>query len=508
MDPMTLGLLGLLLVGFGLLLVVLLLRVRRRRAVAAPKPKKAAPKPEAKAAPTPLKPATNKKEVPAVAKTPSPAKSADSSTQILGGPTGQMRALPAEPKLAYAPAGEKIRILIVDDNTGTRENVSRLLYFEDDLEVIGQAVNGRYGVEMAISLKPHIVLMDINMPDMDGITATGEMATKAPFSQVIIMSVQADQHYMRRAMAAGARDFQPKPFTSEELVTCIRRVYNIGMPMYQQYNALEKAKNTEKVTVKTTEKTAETKSPVIAVYSPKGGTGVSAIATNFAVALHQAQGDTVLMDGALQFGDVSVHLDTRPTHSIVDMIHDGQLEVDLLNDVLLAHNSGLKLLMSPPQPELAESITGSMIPEVIGALKNQFKAVVLDTTCHLTGHTLSILDAADCVVVLLTPELPAIKSAKLFLELTEKLHFGDKHIFVVINRADFPGGIQPRQIQKVLKLDQTYQIPHDPRIVSALVRGAPVVLVDPTAPSAMAIQALVKAVLSKVAAPEAETEST
>ncbi|MDX1523347.1 MAG: response regulator transcription factor, partial [Anaerolineae bacterium] len=137
----------------------------------------------------------------------------------------------------------KINILIVDDNPGTRDNVSRLLYFENDMEVIGQAVNGREGIEMASELRPHIVLMDINMPDMDGITATGEMSLKTPYSQVIIMSVQAEQHYMKQAMAAGARDFQPKPFTADELIACIRRVYNRGMPIYRQIEAIEHAQN-------------------------------------------------------------------------------------------------------------------------------------------------------------------------------------------------------------------------------------------------------------------------
>ena len=119
-------------------------------------------------------------------------------------------ARPAPIALGSEPSSDdRIRILIVDDNLGTRENVSRLLYFEKDLDVIGQAVNGRHGVEMAVELKPHIVLMDINMPDMDGITATREMAVQAPYSQVIIMSVQSDQHYMKRAMAATVLEDTP-----------------------------------------------------------------------------------------------------------------------------------------------------------------------------------------------------------------------------------------------------------------------------------------------------------
>ncbi len=531
MDLMQVGLIGALVLMFVLILALVLFRiVRRRRAAAGEQPAKSKGKPQAKAktqtqtqslskpktkTQSPPQPAAPLKRVPAKAaeppaerkSSPAPApKPAEASTKILGGPT-KSQVLPTQPKPAHAPTGQKIRILIVDDNTGTRENVSRLLYFEDDLEVIGQAVNGREGVEMTVQLKPHIVLMDINMPDMDGITATGEMAKVAPFSQVIIMSVQADQHYMRRAMAAGARDFQPKPFTSEELVGCIRRVYNIGLPVYHQFEAMEKDK-TEKAAKKAAQVApTEQHAPVIAVYSPKGGAGTSAVAASFAVALHQEQGDTVLLDGSLQFGDVSVHLNTRQTHSIVDMIHDGELEADLIDDVLVAHNSGLKLLMAPPQPELAEAVTGSMISDVLGALRNKFKGVVADTTCYLSGNTLAILEAADCILLIITPELPAIKSAKLFLELTRELKFSDKHILVVINRAGVPGGISPKQVEKVLSLSKTYQIPDDPRMVNALARGAPVVLEDPSAPAAVAIQALAKTVLAQLAAGSASSQN-
>ncbi|NJN97684.1 MAG: response regulator/pilus assembly protein [Anaerolineales bacterium] len=244
---------------------------------------------------------------------------------------------------------EKVRILIVDDNPDTRENVSRLLYFEKDLELIGQAVNGRQGLDMAIKLKPHIVLMDINMPDMDGITATREMGVKAPFSQVIIMSVQAEQHYMRQAMAAGARDFQPKPFTVDELVNCIRRVYKIGLPVYRQLEAVEQAQG-QVAAQPQSETTQAEGAPVIAVYSPKGGIGTSTIAANLAVALQQQQGDVVLMDADLQFGDILVHLNTKATRTISDLIQNDELDAELVPEITLAHNSGLKLLLAPPQP--------------------------------------------------------------------------------------------------------------------------------------------------------------
>ncbi|MDH3674345.1 MAG: response regulator [Anaerolineae bacterium] len=385
------------------------------------------------------------------------------------------------------PTTDKIRILIVDDNPGTRDNVTRLLYFEDDMEVIGQAVNGREGIEMTVELKPHIVLMDINMPDMDGITATKEMGVDAPYSQVIIMSVQSDQHYMKQAMAAGARDFQPKPFTSDELVNCVRRVYRIGLPMYQQLEALRNAEARQAAQPDQAQEIKVEGAAVVAVYSPKGGVGASAISANLAVALHQEVGNVVLMDGAFQFGDILVHLNTRPTRTISDLVHDGSLEVDLISDILLPHDSGLKLLLAPPQPQLAEFITDTMISEIVSSLKKQFGMVVVDTNSQLTDRTLTILDTADYIVLVAVPELPSIKSVKLFLEVAEQLDFDRSRILVVINRANIPGGVRVDQIEKVLKLTETYRIPYDTKLHVALNKGVSIYQQDSGAPSAQAI---------------------
>jgi pilus assembly protein CpaE len=414
---------------------------------------------------------------------PKPAKSGAGKSVAIG-PSAPL------PQLSEEQSTEKIRLLIVDDNPGTRDNVTRLLYFEDDMEVIGQAVNGREGIVMAVELKPHIVLMDINMPDMDGITATKEMAVQVPYCQVIIMSVQSDQHYMKQAMAAGARDFQPKPFTSDELVNCVRRVYNIGLPMYQQLEAMHEAEVSQATVVDPELAKAVEGGPVVAVFSPKGGVGTSAISANLAVSLHQELGNVVLMDGAFQFGDILVHLNTRPTRTVSDLIHDGVLEVDLLPDIVLPHDSGLKLLLAPPQPQLADFITDAMIADIVRSLKHQFAMVVIDTSSQLTDRTLTILDAADYIVLVAVPELPSIKSVKLFLEVVEQLDFDPRKIRVVINRSNIPGGIRLDQIEKVLKLDETDKVPYDTKLHVALNRGVSIYQQDAGAPSAQALTSL------------------
>jgi pilus assembly protein CpaE len=118
---------------------------------------------------------------------------------------------------------KKIRILIVDDIAETRENIRKLLQFESDVEVVGAARSGKEGIQLAQELDPDVVLMDINMPDIDGIAATDIIRKKTPYIQVVILSVQSDQNYMRKAMLAGARDFLTKPPLGDELISAIRR---------------------------------------------------------------------------------------------------------------------------------------------------------------------------------------------------------------------------------------------------------------------------------------------
>src|SRR5215831_5683239 len=120
---------------------------------------------------------------------------------------------------------DQIRVLIVDDIPETRDHLTKLLGFESDIEVVGSAASGTEAISMASQMLPDVVLMDINMPDMDGIAATERLSTQVPTAAVVMMSVQGEADYLRRSMLAGAREFLVKPFSSDELSASIRQVY-------------------------------------------------------------------------------------------------------------------------------------------------------------------------------------------------------------------------------------------------------------------------------------------
>src|SRR5689334_1383548 len=162
---------------------------------------------------------------------------------------------------------DQIRVLIVDDIPETRDHLTKLLGFESDIEVVGAASSGAQALQLASELMPAVVLMDINMPDMDGIAATERLSAEVPDAAVVMMSVQGEADYLRRSMLAGAREFLVKPFSSDELTASIRQVHARELEKQSRRAAATPASGGGGLVAQT-----ESGEPgqVIAVFSPKG----------------------------------------------------------------------------------------------------------------------------------------------------------------------------------------------------------------------------------------------
>src|SRR5216684_3698560 len=373
---------------------------------------------------------------------------------------------------------EKIRILIVDDIADTRDNLAKLIGFEPDMEVAGAAGGGQEAVNLAKKERPHVILMDINMPDMDGITATEIISNTVPESPIIMMSVQGEQDYLRRSMLAGAREFLVKPFSADELINSIRHVHELEKvrraryaPMQQQAAAGGGGPAAA---------TASESGKIIAFFSPKGGVGRTTIATNLAVALHQSTGKSVvLVDGSLPFGDIAVILNMSPkAKTIADLIGSfEQADADIVESILVQHSTGIKVLLAPPTPESTELITGAHIKHVLELLKQRYAFVVVDTWPSFQEQVITMLDVSDVILTLMTLEITSLKNVRVFMEIAEKLGYGNEKVQLVANRNDSSGGIKASDVEASLGRKIPHTIVSDGRtLVLAVNRGVPFVI--------------------------------
>jgi pilus assembly protein CpaE len=404
--------------------------------------------------------------------------------------------------------GEKIRILIVDDIADTRENLAKLIGFEPDMEVAATAGGGQEAVNLAKQHRPHVILMDINMPDMDGITATEIISNTVPESPIIMMSVQGEQDYLRRSMLAGAREFLVKPFSADELINSIRHVHELEKVRRARYAPIAPvaAPGAPAPAAAVGRETGK----IITFFSPKGGVGRTTISTNLAVALHQLTNKpVVLVDGSLPFGDIAVILNMSPkAKTIADLI--GSFETadsDVIESILVQHSTGIKVMLAPPTPESTELITGAHMKHVLELLRERYAYIVVDTWPSFQEQVITMLDVADVILTLMTLEITSLKNVRVFMEVVEKLGYDEAKVQLVANRNDSSGGIKASDVEASLGRKIPHTIVSDGRtLVLAVNRGVPFVISHRDSQVAKDIFTLAQKVISAeaVASPAAK----
>ncbi len=376
---------------------------------------------------------------------------------------------------------DKIRVVIVDDISETRENIRKLLQFESDLEVVGVAQTGAEAIQITSETRPDVVLMDINMPDMDGITATEKIRAKLPSTQIVIFSVQNDPNYMRRAMLVGARDFLTKPPDVDELTAAIRRAGLLAQNEKLKEANTQAAIQTGQLSLKGRDFGDNGK--IILVFSPKGGSGSTTITTNLGVALHSDESPVVVVDGKLQFGDLSFFYNQQGPNNVTDLAPRGsELDHQVVEEVLVVHEtSGVSILSAPPQLERSEEVSGDEFSQIIIYLRRMFSYVIIDTGSNLDEVTLAGIDVADLIVLITSQDIPAIKNVRLFMNLTDLLGVDRSQILFLLNKFDKRRSISADRIGDITKQAVMGTIPIDEKfVIPAMDRGIPFIIENPS----------------------------
>jgi pilus assembly protein CpaE len=279
-----------------------------------------------------------------------------------------------------------------------------------------------------VRLRPSAVIINLAHMGEPAIKLVQRITAECPITAVICASRDSSPDLILRSMRAGARDFLRLPIIEEELTTVIDR--------------------TAGFTAEHINDEPQKRGRAIAVFSSKGGCGCSLIATNLAMVQTTP---TVLVDLNLQSGDLELMLGLRPKFSLADVVENRErLDDALLRSYLTEHSNNVSLLAAPVKAESAEDIEPKHIYEIMELLRQRFDSVIIDTPHSFDAVTISALDHADQILVVLTLEIHAIRSTRRTLEIFDRLGYPRKKIRLVVNRWSKNIDLDQKQVEDFL----------------------------------------------------------
>lgn len=238
-------------------------------------------------------------------------------------------------------------------------------------------------------------------------------------------------------------------------------------------------------------------SRIVTVFSPKGGTGKTAVAANLALAIAGEGRRTLLVDLDLQFGDCAIVLGLEPARTIHELATSpGDIDAEKLDGYVTRHGSSLDLLAAPGRPEEAELVPVNRIVRLLEVAREEYDVTVVDTSPFLHGPTLAALDHSDELLLLAILDVPTLKDVRQSLRTLELINFPTERLSLTLNRATAQVGITRGEVEAALGMRFRYSLPDDRDVPLAVNRGNPVVLSEPSSTFAQAVRELAASLLA------------
>jgi pilus assembly protein CpaE len=393
----------------------------------------------------------------------------------------------------------EIRVLVVHSHSETTEFISRMIQFEPDIRIVATASSGQEALVCLGDLDPEVALVDLELPDGDGISTATRILVARPLTEVVLLSVDSDVGIMKRAMNAGIRDMLIMPPSGERLATAIRKAGD----RYEKRKAV-----TGPLYIPQAPSPDEpmSRGKLIAVCSAKGGVGCTMLATNLGLGFQSEDTPTLIVDGDLEFGDVALFLNLPQRYSLADLApYADELESEIVNSVLATHGSGLKVLASPATLEDAGAISVDAMRKVLDFLLTCFSYVVVDTATGFDKYKMAIIEMADVLVPVMAPEMSSIKNMSKLCGLLQDIGFPKEKACVALNGVDRRDAITAREISEHLKADIAAEISFDRQsVLVSINRGDPLLHTGKTQPLAKQLMGLMDIIKEKLVAEPVE----
>ena len=367
--------------------------------------------------------------------------------------------------------GTVLRILIIANQDPSTDWLQHSLK-EMDYRVVG-AVDSTYQALQVVERTPvDLILADSSAHGVLEVGWIQTLAVQSIGTIVMVMAANSEMEFVRQAMLAGAQGFLLKPFDLPELHRSIQQVHQVALQ--------RKAALAEVSGVSDSASPLPNKAYSIAVFSPKGGTGATTLAVNLAIALKQQTDSPVLLiDADLRTPDVDILLSILNKHSIYNLMDfGGRIDVDLLERVVTKHNTGVWVIRGEPQLQIDLPIEPGQMSDLIETLSSSWQGyLVINTGDGLDRWTVEILDAVDTVLVVTTPELPALRATRNFLELADAAADSSGKWQLIMSSYQGKKVLQIADIEASIHFSVKATVAEDIALVSSSInRGMPLII--------------------------------
>ncbi len=363
------------------------------------------------------------------------------------------------------------RVLLIEDLPQVAEHLKGMLGREKDIEVAGVQAQAETGITQATTEKPDVVLIDALLQGkVTGFDVAKRIRAASPGTRIVLVTVPQ-------------RPVDPRPEAGIDAVFVLPGGAN------ELAAALGGSKDARR----------EGSGQVIAVYSPKGGTGKTTLAVNLACVLRRNGASVALLDGVMQFGAVRHLLPVPPaTRSIVDLPAGAAMRASLA-EAVWEGPGGVAVLLAPPRPEEADLVAPAELANAIGLLAQSHDYVIVDTPSRLSEDTLAMLDVATVILIIITYQGSTIANTRAAIDTFEALGYkGQKPLLLVVNQSDLTAGLSKGGMEHALNLPVVGEIPSDWKLVSeSNNKQTPFVLANANAPVSQAVANLASALVSQ-----------
>lgn len=324
-----------------------------------------------------------------------------------------------------------------------------------------------------------VLLLGPSVPLQPALDLAENLRVTSPTTGVVVVRTHLDRAVLPDAMRAGVRDVLSVSDTGG-IKDAVTRLHSLAAAIRGNQGPVMSSNGR-----------------LVTVFSAKGGCGKTTIATNLAamIASHEI-GRVALVDLDLAFGDVAISLQLFPSHTIGDAVMMSEsLDTEGLDKLLTQHSSGVDVLAAPVSPEIKESISPILLGRVLDLLKQNYDYVIVDSAPSFDEQVLAALDRTDLLVLLATPDIPALKNLKVALETLKLLRFPEARARLLVNRSDAEVGLTLRDIERTAGIAIDGTVPASSDVPAATNRGHVITLSDPEHQVTLALQTFLREVV-------------